>query len=495
MWDAIIIGAGVVGCSVARELSRYQLRILVVEKETDVCSGTSKGNSAMVHAGYDPTPGSLKAKFNVQGNAMFDTLCAELEVPFERSGTMLIALSESELAEIRRLEENARVNGVHVDVLAGPAVHRRFPGLGPEVVGTLFAPSGGMVNPYGLVIALAENACINGAQFELNTKVTGIEPVPDGWRVMTTKGTHDGKLVLNCAGTGADAINNMVSKDTFSITPRYGSHILLDREYGRFVDATITQTPKKLATGGHTKGQGIMPSVDGTVILGCDAEDRLDPDDSSTTAASINKILDYFEENWRHFPIAREIPTFPREGCITAYGGLRAHCDRDDFIIGEPSDSAGFFNAAGIESPGLTAAPAIGKHLALLAAERLAAAPRADFIATRKKIKSFRTMSEAERDAAIREDPLYGKIVCRCELVTEAEVRQAIRRPLGAQSVTAVKMRTRAGMGRCQGGFCGPHIVRILSDELGISPLEVVQSGINSRILAQPVCQCGDGDD
>lgn len=495
MWDAIIIGAGVVGCSIARELSRYQLQILVVEKGADVCSGTSKGNSAMVHAGYDPTPGSLKARFNVSGNAMFDKLCTELDVSFERSGTMLIALSESELAEIHRLEENAKINGVHVEVLVGSDVHQRFPDLGPDVAGILFAPTGGMVNPYGLVIALAENACTNGVQFELNAKVTGIESTAGGWRVATAKGIHDGKLVFNCAGTGADVLNNLISKDTFSITPRYGSHILLDREYGKYVDTTITQTPKKLANGGHTKGQGIMPSVDGTVILGCDAEDRPDPDNVSTTAESINRILDYFEDNWHHLPIAKAIPTFPREGCISAYGGLRAHCDRDDFIIGESSDCPGFFNAAGIESPGLTAAPTIGEHLARLATEKLGAVPKTNFIAKLEKIKSFRTMTDTERIAAIQNDPLYGKIVCRCELVTEVEVRQSIRRPLGARSVAAVKLRTRAGMGRCQGGFCGPHIVQILSDELGITPLEVVQSGSNSKILARPVCHCGDSDD
>lgn len=494
MWDAIIIGAGVTGCSVARELARHQLRVLVLEKGSDVCAGTSKGNSAMVHGGFDPTPGSLKAKFNVLGNRMFDDLCAELEVPFQRSGTVIMATSSEDMAEIRRLEEMGGRNGVPVEVLEGEALRRRFPGVGDEVAGALYAPTGGIVCPYGLVIAMAENACLNGTEFRLGTRVTGLRRIDGGWEAAGDGEVFAGKLIFNCAGTHADTLNNMVSRDTFTITPRYGSHIMMDREYSQYVGTTITQTPKKLPGGGHTKGQGIMPSADGTVILGCDAEDCADPDDTSTTARSLNRILDYFEANWKHLPIARHIPDFPRDGCITAYGGLRAHSDRDDFIIGEAPDAPGFFNAAGIESPGLTAAPAIGVHLAELAVARLRPTPRENYRRGRDAIKSFREMGDAERARAVRDNPEYGKIVCRCELVTEAEVRQSIRRPLGARSVSAVKMRTRAGMGRCQGGFCGPRVVQILAEELGISPLEVTQSGGESHILVGEACGCRLGE-
>lgn len=488
MWDVIIIGAGVTGCAAARALSRYQLRVLVLEKGSDVCAGTSKGNSAMVHGGFDPTPGSLKAKFNVLGNRMFDDLCRELEVPFDRNGTWIIATSVDDMAEIYRLRKLGGENNVPVEVYEGEGLRERFPEMGEEVVGALFCPSGGIVCPYGLVIAMAENASINGVEFMLNTRATGIERLDDGWTVATDNGNFSTRLIFNCAGTHADKFNNMVSKDTFHITPRYGSHIMMDREFARYVDTTITQTPKRLPSGGHTKGQGIMPSADGTVILGCDAEDYTDPDDAATTARSLNRIIDYFVENWKYLPIGRHIPDFPLDGCITAYGGLRAHSDRDDFIIGEAADAPGFINAAGIESPGLTAGPAIGEHLAALAVEKLHPKSRENYKPDRNAIKSFREMNEEERIAAIRENPEYGKIVCRCELVTEAEIRQAIRRPLGARSVNAVKMRTRAGMGRCQGGFCGPRVVQILSEELGINPKEVTQSGKSSCILVGEAC-------
>jgi Predicted dehydrogenase len=490
MWDAIIIGAGVTGCSVARELARHQLRVLVLEKSPDVCAATSKGNSAMVHGGFDPTPGTLKAKFNVLGNRMFDQLCSELAVPFQRNGTMIIATSEADMGEIRHLEDMARQNGVPVSVLTGRALRDRFPEIGDEVVGALNCESGGIVCPYGLVIAMAENAALNGVEFKLETRADAVERGGGGWKISTNNGDFETKLVFNCAGTHADKFNNMVSPDKFTITPRYGSHIMMDREFSQYVDTTITQTPKKLPGGGHTKGQGIMPSADGTVILGCDAEDCTDPDDASTTARSLNRILDYFEENWKHLPIARHVPKFPRDGCITAYGGLRAHGDRDDFIIGEAVGAPGFFNAAGIESPGLTAAPAIGVHLAALAVDRLKPAAKADFVVGRDAIKSFREMNDEERAAAVRKDPNYGKIVCRCELVTEAEVRQSIRRPLGAKSVNAVKMRTRAGMGRCQGGFCGPRVVQILAEEWGVDPMDIPQSGKGSPILVGAACSC-----
>lgn len=488
MWDVIVIGAGVVGCAAARALSRYKLKVLVLERGNDICSGTSKGNSAMVHAGYDPEPGSLKAIFNAKGNAMFDELCAELAVNFERSGTMLLATTEEEIGELRRLEKLAEQNGVPVEILDRAALKERQPAIGDGVLGALYAPTGGMVCPYGLVIAMAEHANLNGVEFRTGTEAIGFERIPNGWRVHAANTSFDTRLVFNCAGVFADELNNMVSERKLRITPRFGSHILLDREYIPYVNTTIGQTPSPLPTGGHTKGMAIEPSVDGTVILGCDAEDYEDKDDLACTARSLKRITDYFERVWPLLPISKHVGHFPYEGVIGAYGGLRAHPDTDDFVIGEVFDAPGFINAAGIESPGLTAGPAIGEHLAELAVEKLRPEPNENYRPGRNALPRFREMTMEQRREAIRRNPDYGKIVCRCEQVTEAEIRDAIRRPLGARSINGVKMRTRAGMGRCQGGFCGGRVLQILCEELGLDPLEVTQAGGDSFVLAGKCC-------
>jgi len=489
MWDVIIIGAGVVGCSAAKYLSQYKLSVLVLEKGSDVCSGASKGNSAMVHAGYDPDPGTKKAIYNILGNAMFDELCSELDVPFNRSGTMIFATSDEEMCEVNRLKELGDRNGVSgVRVLSQQELREKEPNMGKDVVGALYAPTGGIVCPYSLVIAMAENAAINGVEFKTFTEAVGFERLNDGWKVLTNNGDFETKLIFNCAGIHADKLNNMVSEDKFHITPRYGSHILLDREYIKYVDTTICQTPTPLLTGGHTKGMGIMPSVDGTVILGCDAEDYDDSDDVACTTRSLKKIVDYFNKVWRYLPIGNFADRFPMDGIINSYGGLRAHSDRDDFIIGEVLDAPGFINAAGIESPGLTAGPAIGSHLAQLAVKKLYAEKNEHYKPGRNALRPFRNMTKEEQSEAIRKNPDYGKIVCRCELVTEAEVRDAIHRPLGARTINAVKMRTRAGMGRCQGGFCSSRVLQILCEELNLDPLEVTQSGGDSYVLLEKAC-------
>lgn len=495
MWDVIVIGAGVVGCSAARALARYQIKTLVLERGSDVCSGASKGNSAMVHGGFDPTPGTNKAIYNVLGNKMFDDLCRELEVPFERSATMIFATSPSEMEEIYKLKESADQNNVPVEILGPAELQAMDPPMGPEVLGALRAPTGGIVCPYGLVIAMAECAAINGAEFKLSTEAVGFEKLDGGWRVLTNNGTFDTKIVFNCAGTHSDILNNAVSEDKFTIMPRHGTHVLLDREYAPYVKTTITQTPTPLPTGGHTKGMGIMPSVDGTVILGCDAEDVDDRDDARCTMRGNQRVIDYFRKVWRHLPIGQHVPEFPMDGVIGAYGGLRAHCDRNDFIIGEAPGAPGFINAAGIESPGLTAGPAIGVHIADMAANMLKAPPNPAYYPGRNAIRPFRNMTKEERREAIAQNPDYSKIVCRCETVTEAEIRDAIRRPLGARSIAAVKMRTRAGMGRCQGGFCSPRVLQILCEELGLDPLEVTQRGGESQVLVGRCCEISPGNE
>ena len=489
MYDVVIIGAGISGASITRELSKYKLQLAVLEKGNDVCSGASKGNSATIHSGHDADSGTKKAYYNVLGNSMYRNLCTELNVPFVQNGMIVFAADDTAFDELIRLEENAAKNGVPgVRVLSRKELIDIEGHFGSDVIGGLYTPTSGMVCPYSLVIAMCENAAENGAEFFLDTKVRCIEKTADGFRVSTNHEAFETQYIFNCAGTHADEINNMVSSAQFSILPRKGEHLILDKKLSQFVKATICQTPESLSGGGHTKGMGIMPSVDGTIILGCDARDVSDKDDTSTTDAGISEILDYFQRNWKHLPISREYPEFPRHMVIGAFGGLRPHPDTDDFIIGETADVRGFFNMAGIESPGLTAAPAIARDLALQAASKYGFEINVHFNPIRKHRKPFREMSSDERAAAIMNDENYGQIVCRCEQVTRAEVLAAIRSPLGARTVNAVKMRTRAGMGRCQGGFCGPEVVKILSAELGIPMNEVTLCGEGSNIVPYETC-------
>lgn len=489
-FDAIVIGTGISGSSVSRELSRYKLSVGVLEKGYDLCSGATKGNSATVHSGHDATFGTLKGKYNVLGNAMFDKLCSELSVPFKRNGTIVFATNSDEMSEIKRLKENADRNGVpDVKLLDKTELEKLEGGWSKDVCGALYAPSGGVVCPYTLAFALCENAWKNGASFFTNEEVLNVTKDRDGLFTLTCSGnTFRCKYIFNCAGTHADDINNCVSSHKINIIPRKGSHIILDKKLGPHVHATLCQTPLTLSGGGHTKGMGIMPTMDHTVILGCEARTIDDKDDVSTTSEGLNDIVSYFKRNWHLFPISRIYPTFPQNMVIGAFAGIRPHPDTDDYILGEPDDCPGFINMAGIESPGVTAAPAIAEELVRKAAEKYGLEKKTDFDPFRIIQNPFREMSEIEREAAIAENPDYGTIICRCEQVTKAEILDAIRRPLGARSVNAVKMRVRSGMGRCQGGFCGPEVVRILSEELDIPMTEVLQSGKDSNVIPYETC-------
>lgn len=488
-FDAIIIGSGISGACIARELSRWNLKIAVLEKATDFCAGASKGNSATIHSGHDAAYGSLKAYYNVRGNAMYDTLCRELSVPFYRNGTIVFASSKAELDEVHRLKENADLNGVpNVQILDYDALTRLEPGWSTAVLGALYAPTGGVVCPYTLTFALCENAHQNGVVFFRNTEVRHIERKKSSFLLTTNLGLFHSQYVFNCAGTHADEINNFVSTQTITIQPRKGSHIILDKCLSPHVHSTLCQTPIDLPGGGHTKGMGLMPTIDKTLLLGCEAIPVTDKDDTATTREGLASILTYFRNNWSMFPISRAIPTFPQQYIIGAFAGLRPHPVGDEYIIGEAVDCPGFFNMAGIESPGLTAAPAIAANLIQSAAHKYGFSPNTSFNPIRRVSKSFRDMTETERSQAIESDPNYGDILCRCELVTRAEILSAIHGELGARSVNAIKMRVRAGMGRCQGGFCSPEIVRLLSEELGISMTDVLQSESGSNVLLYETC-------
>lgn len=470
MYDVIIIGAGVTGCAVARYLSRYQGSALVLERAEDVCCGTSKANSAIIHAGFDAAHGSLMAKMNVQGNRMVPGLAKELDFPFRRNGSLVVCMSEEDMPRLLALYENGVKNGVEgLEIVDAQRLHELEPNVSKNAVAALWAPTGGIVCPFNMTIALAENANANGVDFRFNTKVTGFTRGENCWTVHTEQGDFRTRYVVNAAGVYADVLHNMVSSRKLHITPRRGDYCLLDRQVGGFVSHTVFQLPGKLG-----KGVLVSPTVHGNIIVGPTAIDIEDRDGTNTTAAGLEELISKAGISVDNLPIRQT---------ITSFAGLRAHEDHHEFVIGEAEDAPGFVDCAGIESPGLTSAPAIGLTVAELLREKLGLREKEDFIATRKGLLDPKSLTWDAYQALIRENPAYGQIICRCEQVTEGEIIDAIRRPLGARSLDGVKRRTRAGMGRCQAGFCSPRVMEILARELGVSQAEITKCGGASRLI------------
>lgn len=469
MYDVVIIGAGIVGCSIARELSRWKLNIAVVDKEDDIAMGTSKANSGIVHAGFDAHTGTNKAIYNVLGARMFPELSKELDFPYRQNGAFVLCFDEKDLPRLYELLEQGRRNGVKgLSVLTGEQVRAMEPNVSDKVVAALYAETGGIVSPYEMTIAYAENAAVNGAKFLLNERVTAIHRTQDGFEVVTDK-TLYARAIINCAGVYADDIYYMVSgKRAFNIVARKGEYCLLDKKCGGLTDKTLFQLPSAMG-----KGVLVAPTTHGNIIVGPTAADIDDKDDVDTTYDGLNKAFS---------TAAVSVPTLARRNIITQFAGLRAHSYDGDFIIGE-SDVPNFFNVAGIESPGLTSAPAIAVDVAKLVVDKLHAEKKENFVARRKGIPCFAKMSDSEREALIATNPLYGRIVCRCENVTEGEIVDSIRRPVGAKDLDGVKRRTRAGMGRCQMGFCTPRVMEILSRELGKDMTEITKFGNGSHIV------------
>ena len=469
-YDVIIIGGGVVGCAVARELSKYSLRIALLEKAADICAGQSKANTAIIHGGYDAKPGTRKAYYNVLGNDLFDTVCSELDVPYEWNTSLVVSFSPEEDAKIFELYDRGQQNGVpRLKVISHDEILRREPNINPEARLALLVQSGGIVCPYELTVAFAENAAKNGVDFYRSAPVTDVRRGSGEWIVSSPLGNFSCKAVVNCAGLYSDEIHNMVSKDKLTIKPRRGEYYLVDKKYASAFHAAIFQVPSSMG-----KGILVARTVDGTTLLGPTAEDIDDKDDTRTTAFGLAKALDGAKRTW---------PDLPARAMITSFSGLRAHCDRDDFVIGEPADAPLFFDAAGIESPGLTSSPAIGYEMADMVGKALKAERRKDYDPIRKGIPKFRELTNEKRRELIEKDPNFAKIVCRCETVTEAEIREAIRRPVGALTVDGIKIRTRAGMGRCQAGFCTPRVLEILSEELNKPMEDLRKSGKDSRYV------------
>ena len=464
IYDVAVIGAGVIGCAAARELSRFALRIAVIDRESDVCEGTSKANSAIIHAGFDAVPGSNKARLNVLGNGMMDRISAELDIPFRRNGALVVCRDEAGEKKLRSLLERGRKNGVEgLRILLREEAAEMEPGLADGVCAALYAPTSGIVCPFEMTIAYAENARANGVDFLLSSEVEAIRREADGFRVRTARGTVRAKVVINCAGVYADRIHDMVCAPAFRIVPRKGEYLLLDKTAGRTVRQTVFQIPTEMG-----KGVLVAPTVHGNLITGPTAEDIEDREDVSTTRRGLETVREV---------AARSVKDIPFRQVITSFSGLRATGDTGDFILGEDERVKGFIDAAGIESPGLSSAPAIALELCGIVRGILRPEERKGFDPIRKGIVRPASLPEEERKKLIAERPAYGRIVCRCEQISEEEILDSIRRPLGARTLDGVKRRVRAGMGRCQGGFCSPRVTELLAAEQGISFGEVKKNG------------------
>lgn len=472
MTDIIVIGAGVTGCAIARELARYDWKVTVLERASDVCEGTSKANSGIAHAGFDAVPGTLKAKLNVEGSEMMDALSKELDFPFKRNGSLVLCFDEGDRNKLQKLLEQGLKNGVkELRIIEKEELKSLEPNISEDAVAALYAPTGGIVCPFLLTIALAENAAVNGVEFRLNTEVQKLEKISGGYRITTGQGTLESRVVINAAGVYADRFHNMVSESRLRIIPRKGEYCLMDKKVGNWVTRTIFQLPTK-----YGKGVLVTPTVHGNLLVGPTAVDIEDYEGVNTTREGMEDLMKRASLSVEELP-ARQV--------ITSFAGLRAHAvtEQEDFVVGQAEGAPGFFDAAGIESPGLTCAPALGKYLAAQVLEYLPAALKKDFTAVRKGIPNMALANEEERQKLIQENPLYADVVCRCELVTEGEIMDAIHRPLGATTLDGIKRRTRAGMGRCQAGFCSPRTVEILARELGKDMSEIGKNDKGSEFL------------
>lgn len=464
-YDVAVIGAGVVGGMIARELSRYKLNTVIIEKEADVAMGATRANSAIVHAGFDAKEGSMKARFNVEGSEMMADVAKELGVKYINNGAFVVAFTDEEAETVKSLLVRGQKNGVKgLEVIDGDELRRREPSISEGAISALWAPTSAIICPYELAISAIGNAMDNGVELMTGTPVTSLEKTENGWLI---NGEITADIVINAAGVYSGEIARLAGDDSIKITPRRGEYLLCDRETGDFVSATIFRTPSSMG-----KGILISPTVDHNLILGPTAEDIDDKDDRRTTREGLAKVAKEATFETVNLPIRK---------VITSFTGLRAVGNTGDFIINQPIE--GFINAAGIESPGLSSAPAIARYIVGLIKEGRTLEENTEFNPIRTPSHAFHEMSVEEKNEVIKKDSRYGQIVCRCEKITEGEIVAAIRQNPPATTVDAVKRRTRATMGRCQGGFCMPIIAGIISRELGIDIEEVTKSGKGSELV------------
>ncbi len=471
MIDVAVIGSGIMGAAVARELSRYNLNIVIIEKTNDVSCGTTKANSAIVHAGYDAKEGTLMAKYNARGNAMYEELCEEVDAPYRKTGSYVLAFSPKEKEHLELLYKRGINNGIpEMEIIGKEELEKREPNVSKKAIAALYAGTAGITGPWELAIKLIENAMENGAELKLNAEVVNIEKIEEHFLITFKNGEKlETRTVINAAGIYADNLNNMVSEKKFKITPRIGEYFLLDKVQGYLTDSIIFQCPTEMG-----KGVLVAKTAHGNIIIGPTSSDVDDRDDVGNTQMGLETIKE---------SALKSIENINFRDNIKNFAGLRAEADTGDFILGEAQDVKGFFNIAGTKSPGLTAAPAMAYDLAEMVVKRLGNVEKKEnFIKNRKHIY-FSHLSSEEKSEIIRKDPRYGKIICRCENITEGEIIDSIHRKCGGRTLNGIKRRCRPGSGRCQGGFCGPRVQEILARELNLELNDIVLEEKGSYIL------------
>lgn len=472
MFDVAIIGAGVVGALTARELTRYKLSVCLLEKENDVACGASKANSGIIHGGFDPEPGTLKARLNAKGVPLLYKAARELNVPCKNNGSMVLAFGKEEDAVIDELYARGIKNGIKgMDILSGTEARRLESNLSDKVTKALLVTNSGIICPYALTIAAAGNAMDNGAELRTNYEVTAIVRAEDGFRVCSADGRQiTARYLVNCAGGFADKIAEIAGDKFFEIIPRAGEYMLLDKSEGETVSHTIFQVPTA-----NGKGILVTPTADGNLLLGPTAERVETPDNTETTAGGLKTVTELAKKS---------VPSVNTRAVITSFSGVRASEKSGDFIIKESDKVKGLIHAAAIDSPGLSSSAAIAEYIAeLLEKSGLELTENPDFNGTREDTHAFKKMSDEEKDEYIKQNPAYGRIICRCETVSEGEIIDALRRNPKATDIDGVKRRTRAGMGRCQGGFCMPYVMRLIEKETGKPMTGITKRGGKSNTV------------
>lgn len=471
VYDVAIIGAGIMGCSLARALSKYECKVVLIDKENDVAMGTTRANSAIIHAGYDPTPGTLMAKYNALGNEMTEDICRKLDIPFRRIGSLVLAFDENDMKTVKRLYENGIANGIPgIKILSGEEVKAMEPNVSEDVMGALYAPTAGIINPWEFALAQAENAVENGVDLLLNFHVASIEKKDDIFSITCKcKKEINAKFVVNCAGVHSDDVANMIGDESFSIDSSIGEYFLLDKSQGDLFNHVMFQCPGVLG-----KGVLVAPTIHGNLIVGPNAVPGSEKDCVGTSRQGLSFVRTAAEKTTKAINFRENIRNF---------AGLRSEPSTHDFIVGASGKDDHFYNVAGIKSPGLSCAPAIAKDVCdMLIKAGVPGEEKKNFISEHRVIR-FKELTEEQKAAIVKENPAYGRVICRCETITEGEIINAIHSPITPVSIDAIKRRCNAGMGRCQGGFCGPRVLEILSRELGISPTQVMNDRAGSYVL------------
>lgn len=475
MFDVVVIGAGCVGSLIARKLSSYQLNIAVLEKESDVGNIVTMANSAIVHSGYDPVPGSLKAKLNVLGNAMFDKISEELDVEFERRGSLTVALYDEQLPLLEELAKRSKENGVPVKILTSKEVLEMEPNINKDVKAALFAPTAGLVNPFTLTVHAMENACDNGAKLFLNEKVVDIKKEGDIYKVIcASKNVYETKVIINAAGIYSEEIHKMIEPIDYTLIPRKGEYFILDHYSDSLVKHTIFPLPT-------SKGKGILvsPTTGGTYLVGPSAEVTFSKDDVSTDKATLDDVRRQASEM---------VPSIPFNQVIRTFSGTRPTPSTHDFIIGFAKKDDHFITCSGIESPGLASSPAIAEYVVNEFVSKVLSLKKKDnFNPYVRKRVNLAKMSPEERNKLIKEHPEYGEIICNCEKVTLGEILDEFKSSVPPMTIKAVRKRTRAGFGKCQGGFCQPLVTKLIAEHFNIPLNKVLYQFEDSYVVRYKV--------